>query len=127
MGKEPSSAPGARRGRLWMGQMSVSRLAGGFIALAIGAAVATALAANPDERPPPMMGVAANPDERPPPMMGVAAGRDANAATTPKSDRLAVRPAKSRPVTWACPAEPWPYGCQWRVPARKVLRPSRSS
>ena len=96
-----------------MGQMSVSRLAGGFIALAIGAAVATALAANPDERPPPMM--------------GVAAGRDANAATTPKSDRLAVRPAKSRPVTWACPQEPWPYGCQWRVPARKVLRPSRAS
>src|SRR6266403_4563866 len=95
-----------------MGQMSVSRLAGGFIALAIGAAVATALAANPDERPPPMM--------------GVAAGRDANAATTPKSDRLAVRPGKSQPITWACPQEPWPYGCQWRVPARKVLRPSRA-
>src|SRR5260221_7682428 len=108
-----------------MVQMPVPRLAGGFIALAMGAAVATALAANPDERPPPMMGVAANPDERPPPMMGVAAGRDANAATTPKSDRLAVRPAKSRPVTWACPAEPWPYGCQWRGAPRPGVRPPR--
>jgi len=45
-----------------------------------------------------------------------------------KGDRLAVPPAKkSRPLTWACPQEPWPYGCQWRVPTRKVLRPSRPS
>ena len=87
--------------------MSVSRLAAGFVAFAIGAAVVTALAASP-----------AGP---------AAAGREAD--TVPgKGDRLAVPPAKkSRPVTWACPQEPWPYGCQWRVPTRKVLRPSRPS
>src|SRR5260221_2753907 len=113
-----------------MVQMPVPRLAGGFIALAMGAAVATALAANPDERPPPMMGVAANPDERPPPMMGVAAGRDANVATTPKSDRLPVPPAKLRPVTSASPAEPSPYGCQSpprpRTPGAQSCSASRS-
>ena len=102
-----------------MGQMSVSRLAAGFVAFAIGAAVVTALAANPDERPPPMSPAG--------PASPAAAGREAD--TVPgKGDRLAVPPAKkSRPLTWACPQEPWPYGCQWRVPTRKVLRPSRPS
>ena len=98
-----------------MGQMSAFRLAAGSIVLAIGAAVVTALAASPEVRPPAA-----------PPMTA------ANAApATAKSDRLAVRRAKPepRPVTsaWACPQEPWPYGCQWRSPTRKVLRPSRPS
>jgi hypothetical protein len=93
--------------------MSASKLGAGLLALAIGAAVVTALAASPELKP-----AAA------PPMT------EANAAAA-KSDRLAIRRAKpdSRPVTsaWACPQEPWPYGCQWRSPTRKVLRPTRPS
>ena len=105
-----------RYGGDWVGQMSVSRLAAGFVAFAIGAAVVTALAANPDERPPPMN-----------PASPAAGGREPDAVPG-KGDRLTVPPAKkSRPVSWACPQEPWPYGCQWRVPTRKVLRPSRPS
>jgi hypothetical protein len=88
--------------------MSVPKLAAGLLALAIGAAVVTALAANPEGNAP-----------RP----------EANAApAVTKSDRLAVRPKPAaRPVISACPQEPWPYGCQWRSPTRKVLRPSRPS
>lgn len=95
--------------------MSVSKFAAGSLALAIGAAVMTALAANPDGKP------------------DVAGSRpEANAApgtaAATKSDRLAVRPkSPARPVISACPQEPWPYGCQWRSPTRKVLRPSRPS
>jgi hypothetical protein len=87
-------------------------------ALAIGAAVVTALAANPEVK----TDSAAAP--------AVAAKPEANAAPgAPKSDRLFVRaplkPAAPPPVTSACPQEPWPYGCQWRTPpARKVYRPS---
>jgi hypothetical protein len=96
--------------------MSVSKFAAGLIALAIGAAAVTALAANPEGKP----GLAPAP------------GPEANAApaapAATKSDRLAVRPKPAvRPVTLACPQEPWPYGCQWRSPTRKVLRGSRPS
>jgi hypothetical protein len=94
------------------GQMSASRLAAGLIALAIGAAVVTAFAASPGVKP------------------AAAPAAEANAApATAKSDRLAIRRAKPGPVTsaWACPQEPWPYGCQWRSPTRKVLRPTRPS
>jgi hypothetical protein len=91
--------------------MSASKLAAGLIALAIGAAVVTAFAASPGVKP--------------------AAAPAANAAPAAKTDRLAIRRAKPepRPLTsaWACPQEPWPYGCQWRSPTRKVLRPSRPS
>ena len=92
-----------------MGQMSASKLAATLVALAIGAAVVTAFAASPGVKP-------------------AAAPAEANAAAA-KSDRLAIRRAKPGPVTsaWACPQEPWPYGCQWRSPTRKVLRPSRPS
>jgi hypothetical protein len=94
--------------------MSASKLAAALVALAIGAAVVTALAASPELKPP-----------APPPKT------EANAAPAAKSDRLAIRRAKPEPraVTsaWACPQEPWPYGCQWRSPTRKVLRPSRPS
>jgi hypothetical protein len=90
--------------------MSVSKFAAGSLALAIGAAVVTALAANPEGKP----GPEAN------------AVPAAPAAT--KSDRLAVRPKPAaRPVISACPQEPWPYGCQWRSPTRKVMRGSRPS
>jgi hypothetical protein len=93
------------------GQMSVPKLAAGLLALAIGAAVVTALAANPEGK------------------SEVAPRPEANAApAVTKSDRLAVRPKPAaRPVISACPQEPWPYGCQWRSPTRKVLRPSRPS
>ena len=87
--------------------MSASKLAAGLIALAIEAAVVTALAASPEPKP--------------------QAATEANTASpAAKSDRLAIRRAKPDPrsVTWAwaCPQEPWPYGCQWRSPTRKVLR-----
>jgi hypothetical protein len=98
------------------GHMSVSKFAAGSLALAIGAAVVTALAANPEGKP----------------EAASAPGPEAKAAlVTPaatKSDRLAVRPKPAaRPVTSACPQEPWPYGCQWRSPTRKVMRGSRPS
>jgi hypothetical protein len=94
--------------------MSVSKFAAGSLALAIGAAVVTALAANPEGKPE----VAG-----PRPEANAAPGAPAT-----KSDRLAVRSkSPARPVISACPQEPWPYGCQWRSPTRKVLRPSRPS
>jgi hypothetical protein len=100
--------------------MSVFRLVAGVTALAIGAAVVTALAANPEVKTDPAAAAA------------VAAKPEANAApAAAKSDRLFVRPPLKpaapppAPVTSACPQEPWPYGCQWRTPpARKVYRPS---
>ena len=101
-----------RNGGGWVGgQMSVPKLAAGLLALVIGAAVVTALAANPEGKLVP------------------APGPEANAApAATKSDRLAVRPKPAaRPVMSACPQEPWPYGCQWRSPTRKVLRGSRPS
>lgn len=94
--------------------MSASKVAAGLTALALGAAVVTALAANPEVKP-----------------QAMPAAAEANAAraapAVAKSDRLPVRAAKPRPVTSACPQEPWPYGCQWRSPTRKVLRPPRAS
>jgi hypothetical protein len=88
------------------------------MALAIGAAVVTALAANPEVKT----------DSAP-----AAANADPAAPAAAKSDRLMIRapaaaPPKpaAGPVTSACPQEPWPYGCQWRSPpARKVYRATR--
>jgi hypothetical protein len=95
--------------------MSVSKFAAGSLALAIGAAVVTALAANPEK-----------PESAPTPRPEANAALVAPAAT--KSDRLTVRPKPAaRPVISACPQEPWPYGCQWRSPTRKVMRGSRPS
>src|SRR5262249_16375474 len=121
-----SKTPGARpprHGGGWVGgQMSVFRLAAGVIALAIGAAVVTALAANPEVKSDPAAAAA------------IAANSEANAdpaaPAAAKRDRLSVRPplkpAAPAPVTSACPQEPWPYGCQWRTPpARKVYRATR--
>jgi len=90
------------------------------MALAIGAAVVTALAANPEVKT----------DSAP-----AAANADPAAPAAAKSDRLMIRapqPAAgppqpaAGPVTSVCLQEPWPYGCQWRSPpARKVYRSSR--
>jgi hypothetical protein len=93
----------------------MSKFAAGLIALAIGAAALSAFAANPEVKPE---------------AVAAAGGAEANtAAVAAKGDRLATRPAKPpvRPVMSACPQEPWPYGCQWRSPVRKVFRPSRPS
>jgi hypothetical protein len=100
--------------------MSDFRLAAGVTALAIGAAVVTALAANPEVKSDPAAAAAANSE----------ANADPAAPAAAKSDRLFVRPALKPaappPVTSACPQEPWPYGCQWRTPpARKVYRATR--
>ena len=83
----------------------------------MGAAVVTALAANPEVKP------------------DLAAANSEANADPAKTDRLAIRPVKpaaaaakpaAGPVTSVCPQEPWPYGCQWRSPpARKVYRSSR--
>src|SRR4051794_41831226 len=82
--------------------MSVSRIIAGAVALALGAAVMTALAgATPDENA-----------DRP---AAVAKTDQPAAKVAPlaaKIDQPAANAA--RPLTFACPKEPWPYGCQWR-------------
>jgi hypothetical protein len=119
--------------------------------LALSAAVVTALAGgrsdvNADAVPQVTADVA--PDSKPNPAAEVRG--DVVPGMTPdvapaaaKGDRLAVRVAKPdprsakpdprsakpdpRPVVSACPAEPWPFGCQWRERSRKVIRASRPS
>jgi hypothetical protein len=122
------------------------KFAAGLVALALSVAVVTALAgAAPDGKTDVPSAVKADvaPDTK---ANGAPEAKadttpeiksDAVPAAAPKSDRLAVPKAKpaarpvrpeSRPVTSACPQEPWPYGCQWRVaPTRKVIRGSRPS
>src|SRR5262249_50898244 len=122
--QNPRARP-RRHGGGWVGgQMSLFRLAAGVIALAIGAAVVTALAANPEVKSDPAAAAA------------IAANSEANAdpaaPAAPRARRPPLppppKPAAPPPVTSACPQEPWPYGCQWRTPpARKVYRPSRPS
>jgi hypothetical protein len=120
--------------------MSRYKVAAGLAALALSAAVVTALAGGgPDVGADAVPQVTADvaPEMRPDP---AAAG---NSEITPdvapaaaKGDRLAVRVVKPdprsakpdpRPVVSACPAEPWPFGCQWRERSRKVIRASRPS
>jgi outer membrane murein-binding lipoprotein Lpp len=93
------------------------------VALALGAAVVTALAgATPDENA-----------DRP-----AAVAKTDQPAAVAKTDQPAAKVAPlaakidqpaanaARPLTFACPKEPWPYGCQWREPpTRRVTRGSR--
>src|SRR3954463_13311227 len=84
--------------------MSVSRIIAGAVALALGAAVVTALAgATPDENA-----------DRP----AAVAKTDQPGAKAPPPGAKIDQPAANaaRPLTFACPKEPWPYGCQWREP-----------
>ena len=81
--------------------MAITKLLAGLTALAVGAAVVTALAGVGPE--------------------------DKATATTDKTDRIDV--ATSIPVIPvatsipACAPEPWPYGCQWReAPSRRSPR-----
>jgi hypothetical protein len=131
--------------------MSRYKVAAALAALALSAAVVTALAGgrsdvSADAVPQVTADVA--PDSRSDP--AAEARGDVVLAMTPdvaaaaaKGDRLAVRVVKPdarsakpdarsgkpdpRPVVSACPAEPWPFGCQWRERSRKVIRASRPS
>ncbi len=95
--------------------MSVSRIIAGVVVLALSAAVVTALAgATPEEKA-----------DRP------AAAAKADQPET-KASRLEERPETgsnaARSHSFACPKEPWPYGCKWREPpTRRVTRGSRQA
>jgi hypothetical protein len=129
--------------------MSRYRVAAGLAALALSAAVVTALAGgrsdvNADVAPQVTADVA--PEMRPNPAPEVRGDSEVTPEVAPaaaKGDRLALRVVKPdprsakpdprsakpdpRPVVSACPAEPWPFGCQWRERSRKVIRGSRPS
>ena len=95
--------------------MSVSRIIAGAVALALGAAVVTALAgATPDENA-----------DRPAAVAKADQPATKVAPLAAKIDQPAANGA--RPLTFACPKEPWPYGCRWREPPtrRRVTRGSR--
>jgi hypothetical protein len=78
--------------------MSFAKLLAGATALALGAAVVTALA-------------------------GV--GPDEKAGLTPVVAKPSQ--IESSTAIPACLQEPWPYGCQWRAsPARRTTRTTRS-
>jgi hypothetical protein len=120
-----------RHGGGWVGvKMSLYKLAAGLVALALSAAVVTALAgAGPEvksDRSPDATAAGATE-----PNAEVSSGAKADRArSAAAAERPFVRPAKPdvAAVNWACPREPWPYGCQWREPkARKVIRGSRPS
>ena len=103
-----------------MATMSAYKFVAGLAAVALSAAVMTALAgSNPEVKAEvvPMVTADLAPDAAAP---GPAAA---------KGDRLAVRVIKPEapPAASACPEEPWPFGCQWRPKTRKVLRASRPS
>ena len=113
--------------------MSLYKLAAGLVALALSAAVVTALAgAGPDVEAGRSPDAAATASAEP----NAAAAPGAKADRAPSAvaaERPVVRPAKLKPdvatAKWACPQEPWPYGCQWREPPvrKKVIRGSRPS
>lgn len=131
--------------------MSRYKVAAGLAALALSAAVVTALAggrADVGADAVPQVTADVAPDSRPNP--AAEARGDVAPEMTPdvapaaaKGDRLAVRGVKPdvrsakpdvrsakpepRPVVSACPVEPWPFGCQWRERPRKVIRGSRPS
>src|SRR4051812_49772343 len=91
--------------------MSVSRIIAGAVALSLGAAVVTALAgATPDENA-----------DRPAAVAKADQPATKVAPLAAKIDQPAANGA--RPLTFACPKEPWPYGCQWREPATPPAAP----
>jgi hypothetical protein len=51
--------------------------------------------------------------------VGVASGVTTELApVAAKQDRSEILPSGSG---WACAQEPWPYGCQWRSPSKRVI------
>jgi hypothetical protein len=119
--------------------------------LALSAAVVTALAGSrPDVGADAVPQVTADVASEMKPNPAAEARGDVAPELTPdvapaaaKGDRLALRVVKPdarsakpdvrsakpdpRPLVSACPAEPWPFGCQWRERSRKVIRASRPS
>ena len=102
-----------------MGEMSVSKIIAGVVALALSAAVVTALAgATPEEKAdrPAAAAKADQPETK--------ASRLETKAERPETGSNAARSSHS----FACPKEPWPYGCKWREPpTRRVTRGSRQA
>jgi hypothetical protein len=98
--------------------MSVSKIIAGVVALALSAAVVTALAgATPEEKA-----------DRP----AAAAKADQPETKASRLETKAERPETgsnaARSHSFACPKEPWPYGCKWREPpTRRVTRGSRQA
>jgi hypothetical protein len=98
--------------------MSVSRIIAGVVALALSAAVVTAIAgATPEEKA-----------DRP----AAAAKADQPETRASRLETKAERPETgsnaARSHSFACPKEPWPYGCKWREPpTRRVTRGSRQA
>ena len=98
--------------------MSVSKIIAGVVALALSAAVVTALAgATPEEKA-----------DRP----AAAAKADQPETRASRLETKAERPETgsnaARSHSFACPKEPWPYGCKWREPpTRRVTRGSRQA
>jgi hypothetical protein len=96
--------------------MSVSKIIAGVVALALGAVVVTALAgATPEEKAdrPAAVAKADQPETK--------ARRLQTRTDLPETGNNAART-----LSFACPKEPWPYGCQWREPpTRRVTRGSR--
>ena len=99
-------------------KMSVSRILAGVVALALGAAVVTGLAgATPEEKA-----------DRP----AAAAKADQPETKASRLETKVERPETgsnaARSQGFACPKEPWPYGCKWREPpTRRVTRGSRQA
>jgi len=83
--------------------MSVYKLGAAVAATVLCAAVVTALAGAGPEGP-----AAASPEVKAQPIAAKGA------------------PVDVRPVAAACPQEPWPFGCQWREPTRRVSNSRRS-
>ena len=79
--------------------MTLYKLTVGLVAVMVGAAAVTALAGT---------GPAAN-----------IGGANAAAPAAPAA-QVDVQPVS------ACPQAPWPYGCQWQEPVRRVQRSTRS-
>jgi hypothetical protein len=102
-----------------VGEMSVSKIIAGVVALALSAAVVTALAgATPEEKAdrPAAAAKADQPETK--------ASRLETKAERPETGSNAARSSHS----FACPKEPWPYGCKWREPpTRRVTRGSRQA
>ena len=83
--------------------MSVYKLGAAVAATVLCVAVVTALAGAGPEGP-----TAASPEVKAQPVAAKGA------------------PVDVRPVEAACPQEPWPFGCQWREPTRRVSNSRRS-
>jgi hypothetical protein len=90
--------------------MSVYKLGAAVAAIALCAAVVTALAGAGPEGP-----AVATPEVKAQPIA---------AKVTPVAAK--GTPVDVRPVEAACPQEPWPFGCQWREPTRRVSNSRRS-